>query len=86
MQTTNTNLLDIIPDPVQRNVQRALADIARLEAERAGYKRLGLGTRFDEDLDQAMAPAQHILDGFRRACARKGIDAAAAIALLGPQR
>jgi len=71
------SILDDVPGIVQETIQRALRNIARLSDER-----LGVGTRFDEELDAAMAPDQELLDEFRRMCTRKGIDADAVIAFL----
>jgi hypothetical protein len=76
------SILDEIPEVVRDKVQRALRNIARLSDEKQGYKRLGMGARFDEELDATMAPDQEALDEFRRICARKGINADAVIALL----
>jgi hypothetical protein len=76
------SILDEIPEVVRDKVQRALRNIARLSDEKQGYKRLGMGERFDEELDATMAPDQEALDEFRRICARKGINADAVIALL----
>lgn len=77
------DVLDAVPDEVQAKIKRALADIKRLTSEKQGYKRLGLGDRFDEELDALLAPKQAVLDEFRRICARKGIEADAVIAALG---
>ena len=71
------SILDDIPEVVRDKVQRALRNIARLSDES-----VGMGSRFDEELDAAMAPDQETLDELRRICARKGIDADAVIALL----
>ncbi len=71
------SILDDVPGIVQETIQRALRNIARLSDER-----LGMGARFDEELDAAMAPDQALLDEFRRMCTRKGIDADAVIAFL----
>ena len=71
------SILSDVPDIVQETIQRALRNIARISAER-----VGLGTRFDAELDAAMAPDQEVLAEFRRMCARKGIDADAVIAFL----
>ncbi len=76
------SILDDVPGVVQETIQRALRNIARLSDEKQGYQRLGAGTRFDEELDAAMAPDQALLEEFRRMCTRKGIDADAVIALL----
>jgi hypothetical protein len=76
------SILDEIPEVVRDTVQRAARNIARLSEEKQGYKRLGMGERFHEELDAAMAPEKEILGEFRRICARKGIDADAVIALL----
>jgi hypothetical protein len=74
---TNHSILDDIPEVVRDKVQRALRNIASLSDEHHG-----MGERFDEELDAAMAPDQKILDELRRICTRKGIDADAVIALL----
>ena len=71
------SILDEIPEVVRDKVQRALRNIARLSDEN-----IGMGERFAEELDAAMAPDQETLDEFRRICARKGIDADAVITLL----
>ena len=71
------NILDDVPGIVQETIQRALRNISRISDDR-----LGMGSRFDEELDAAMAPDQALLDEFRRMCARKGIDADAVIAFL----
>jgi hypothetical protein len=71
------SILDDVPGIVQETIQRALRNISRISDER-----LGMGSRFDEELDAAMAPDQALLDEFRRMCARKGIDADAVIAFL----
>ena len=71
------SILGDVPDIVQETIQRALRNIARISAER-----VGLGTRFDVELDAAMAPDHELLAEFRRMCARKGIDADAVIAFL----
>ena len=76
------SILDEVPGIVQETIQRALRNIARLSDEKQGNQRLGQGTRFDEELDAAMAPDQALLDEFRSMCARKGIDADAVIAFL----
>jgi hypothetical protein len=65
------SILDEVPEVVRDKVQRALRNIARLTDERC-----------DEELEAAMAPDQEALQELRRICARKGIDADAAIALL----
>jgi len=65
------SILDEVPEVVRDKVQRALRNIARLTDERS-----------DEELEAAMAPDQEALQELRRICARKGIDADAAIALL----
>jgi hypothetical protein len=80
---SNFSILDEIPEVVRGKVQRALRSISRILDEKQGYKRLGMGMRFDEELDAAMAPDQELLQEFHRMCARKGIDADAVIALLG---
>ena len=71
------SILNDVPGIVQETIQRALRNISRISDER-----LGMGSRFDEELDAAMAPDQALLDEFRRMCARKGIDADAVIAFL----
>ena len=71
------SILDDVPEIVQGTIQRTLRNIARISAER-----VGLGTRFDEELDAARSSDQALLDEFRRICARKGIDADAVIAFL----
>ena len=71
------SILDDVPGIVQETIQRALRNISRISDDR-----LGMGSRFDEALDAAMAPDQALLDEFRRMCARKGIDADAVIAFL----
>jgi hypothetical protein len=76
------SILDDVPYIVQETIQRALRNIARLSAEKQDDQHLGLGTRFDEERDAAMAPDQELLAEFRRMCARKGIDADAVIAFL----
>ena len=76
------SILDDVPGIVQETIQRALRNIARLSDEKQGNQRLGMGRRFDEELDAAMAPDQELLAEFRRLCARKGIDADAVIAFL----
>ena len=76
------SILNDVPEIVQETIQRALRNIARISDEKQGYQRLGLGSRFDEELDAAMAPDQELLDEFRRMCARKGINADAVIAFL----
>jgi hypothetical protein len=76
------SILGDVPGIVQETIQRALRNIARISDEKQGYQRLGLGSRFDEELDAAMAPDQELLDEFRRMCARKGINADAVIAFL----
>jgi hypothetical protein len=74
---TKHSILDDNPEVVRDKVQRALQNIARLSDET-----IGMGERFDEELDAAMAPDQETLDELRRICARKGIDADAVITLL----
>ncbi len=76
------SILGDVPGIVQETIQRALRNIARISDEKQGYQRLGLGSRFDEELDAAMAPDQELLDEFRRMCARKGINADAVITFL----
>lgn len=71
-----------IPASVIERVRHALSQIARLEAEKAGYKRLGMSDRYDDDLDAAMAPYRATIETFRRCAAAKGIDANAAIATM----
>jgi hypothetical protein len=76
------SILDDVPGIVQETIQRALRNIARLSDEKQGNQRLGMGTRFDEELDAAMVPDQALLEEFRRMCTCKGIDADAVIAFL----
>jgi signal transduction histidine kinase len=76
------SILGDVPDIVQETIQRALRNIARLSDEKQDYQRIDAGTRFDDELDAAMAPDQELLAEFRRMCARKGIDADAVIAFL----
>ena len=76
------SILGDVPGIVQETIQRALRNIARISDEKQGYQRIGLGSRFDEELDAAKAPDQALLEEFRRMCARKGIDADAVIAFL----
>ena len=47
-----------IPDFLQGELKRHLALLHRIEDERAGYKRMGLGARFDDDLDKQTEEAR----------------------------
>lgn len=71
-----------VPDLVATRVARALAELDRLELERQGYRRLGMGARFDEDIDAARAPHLAVVDSFRHHCPKNGVDADAAIEAL----
>lgn len=72
-----------VPGYVRERLARALAELRRIETERAGYKRMGLGTRFDDDLTAAAAPHRVIVADFRELAAGNGVDPEAAITELG---
>lgn len=74
--------LDAIPDPVIQTVTTALREITRLERERAGYHKLGLGDRNDAKLDELIKPYRVVVDMFEANCESLGISAALAISAL----
>lgn len=68
-----------IPECVVDSLRRALATLARLEVQRAGYKRMGLGTRCDADLDAAGAAATEVVAEFTEYAPRNGVNPARAL-------
>jgi hypothetical protein len=71
-----------IPECVVDSLRRALATLARLEMQRAGYKRMGLGDRCDADLDAAGAGAKEVVAEFTEYAPRNGVDPVRALAAI----
>lgn len=76
VETTRTisevaSALDI-PESVVESVARDLCEIDRLEVQRAGYRKIGMGSRFDADLDVIAAPHVASLAEFAALCAQNG--------------
>lgn len=82
MTTTN---IEAVPADVLAKVERAVARLADLGTEWAGYRALTFGTRFDADLVRAGAQASATLATFAHHARRNGIDPDAVIAQVRAQ-
>lgn len=83
IEVRDESILDFLPAGVQYRVRRAVEELERLSVERDGYRRLGMGDRYAEDLDVASAPHREVIAEFRACCTRKRIDADEVLALFG---
>jgi hypothetical protein len=79
MDNTGKSPLAGVPECVIDAVNRALTRLSGIERERAGYKRIGLGDRFDADLDAAGAAAMETLAEFASHAPANGVDGHSAI-------